>query len=76
MQTMQTLQPPTSLAAELRLPTNGLDYTILAIYFVVVLGIGIALVLKSLRSIRQIDPLPRTRETLREDKSLLQEQLR
>ncbi|MDF3301667.1 sodium:solute symporter family protein [Streptomyces tropicalis] len=30
------------LAAGLRLPTNGLDYTILAIYFVVVLGIGFA----------------------------------
>ncbi|WP_405881898.1 sodium:solute symporter family protein [Streptomyces sp. NBC_01384] len=30
------------LAAELRLPTNGLDYTILGIYFVVVLGIGFA----------------------------------
>ncbi|MFG3047651.1 sodium:solute symporter family protein [Streptomyces sp. NPDC048241] len=30
------------LAAELRLPTNWLDYTILAIYFVVVLGIGFA----------------------------------
>ncbi|WP_225838085.1 sodium:solute symporter family protein [Streptomyces sp. NK08204] len=28
------------LAAGLRLPTNGLDYTILGIYFVVVLGIG------------------------------------
>lgn len=33
---------PTELAAQLRLPTNGLDYTILAIYFVVVLGIGFA----------------------------------
>ncbi|MCX5381963.1 sodium:solute symporter family protein [Streptomyces sp. NBC_00083] len=31
-----------SLAAGLRLPTNGLDYTILAIYFIVVLGIGFA----------------------------------
>ncbi|MCX5140806.1 MULTISPECIES: sodium:solute symporter family protein [unclassified Streptomyces] len=31
-----------NLAAGLRLPTNGLDYTILAIYFVVVLGIGFA----------------------------------
>ncbi|GAA2961571.1 MULTISPECIES: sodium:solute symporter family protein [Streptomyces] len=30
------------LAEGLRLPTNGLDYTILAIYFVVVLGIGFA----------------------------------
>ncbi|MER5375253.1 sodium:solute symporter family protein [Streptomyces sp. NPDC002553] len=30
------------LAAELRLPTNWLDYTILGIYFVVVLGIGFA----------------------------------
>ncbi|WP_328719946.1 sodium:solute symporter family protein [Streptomyces sp. NBC_00247] len=30
------------LADGLRLPTNGLDYTILAIYFVVVLGIGFA----------------------------------
>ncbi|MFJ9559749.1 sodium:solute symporter family protein [Streptomyces fuscichromogenes] len=34
--------PPTSLAAGLRLPTNGLDYAILAIYFAVVLGIGFA----------------------------------
>ncbi|MEW1774757.1 sodium:solute symporter family protein [Streptomyces sp. NPDC086777] len=33
---------PTYLAAGLRLPTNGLDYTILAIYFAVVLGIGFA----------------------------------
>ncbi|MGW3954457.1 sodium:solute symporter family protein [Streptomyces sp. NPDC004752] len=33
---------PTSPAAGLRLPTNWLDYTILAIYFVVVLGIGFA----------------------------------
>ncbi|MEV7690568.1 sodium:solute symporter family protein [Streptomyces bungoensis] len=33
---------PTYLAVELRLPTNWLDYTILAIYFVVVLGIGFA----------------------------------
>ncbi|MFH9423729.1 sodium:solute symporter family protein [Streptomyces sp. NPDC017529] len=31
-----------TLAAGLRLPTNGLDYAILAIYFVVVLGIGFA----------------------------------
>ncbi|WP_446038639.1 sodium:solute symporter family protein [Streptomyces sp. SID1121] len=30
------------LAEGLRLPTNGLDYTILAIYFIVVLGIGFA----------------------------------
>ncbi|AEW94498.1 MULTISPECIES: sodium:solute symporter family protein [Streptomycetaceae] len=30
------------LAAGLRLPTNGLDYAILVIYFVVVLGIGFA----------------------------------
>ncbi|MEV0094822.1 sodium:solute symporter family protein [Streptomyces sp. NPDC050738] len=30
------------LAAGLRLPTNGLDYAIMAIYFVVVLGIGFA----------------------------------
>ncbi|MBN0046057.1 sodium:solute symporter family protein [Streptomyces actuosus] len=30
------------LAAELRLPTNWLDYTILGIYFAVVLGIGFA----------------------------------
>ncbi|MGK5631650.1 sodium:solute symporter family protein [Streptomyces sp. URMC 123] len=30
------------LAEELRLPVNGLDYTILAIYFAVVLGIGFA----------------------------------
>src|SRR5882757_386940 len=34
--------PGIDLAAELRLPTNALDYTILAIYFVVVLGIGFA----------------------------------
>ncbi|KUN37811.1 sodium:solute symporter family protein [Streptomyces longwoodensis] len=34
--------PVLDLAAELRLPTNALDYTILAIYFVVVLGIGFA----------------------------------
>ncbi|MFD9001955.1 sodium:solute symporter family protein [Streptomyces sp. NPDC059582] len=33
---------PTSLAAELRLPTNALDYAIMAIYFAVVLGIGFA----------------------------------
>ena len=33
---------PAYLAAELRLPTNGLDYAILAIYFAVVLGIGFA----------------------------------
>ncbi|MFD4787968.1 sodium:solute symporter family protein [Streptomyces sp. NPDC058459] len=33
---------PSYLASELRLPTNWLDYTILAIYFVVVLGIGFA----------------------------------
>ncbi|MEU6139243.1 sodium:solute symporter family protein [Streptomyces sp. NPDC047081] len=33
---------PPYLAAELRLPTNGLDYTILGIYFAVVLGIGFA----------------------------------
>jgi SSS family solute:Na+ symporter len=33
---------PVNLAAELRLPTNWLDYTILGIYFVVVLGIGFA----------------------------------
>ncbi|WP_255950263.1 sodium:solute symporter family protein [Streptomyces odontomachi] len=32
----------TYLADGLRLPTNGLDYTILAIYFAVVLGIGFA----------------------------------
>ncbi|GAA1349253.1 sodium:solute symporter family protein [Streptomyces beijiangensis] len=31
-----------TLAAGLRLPTNGLDYAIMAIYFVVVLGIGFA----------------------------------
>ncbi|WP_326802819.1 sodium:solute symporter family protein [Streptomyces sp. NBC_01788] len=40
------MQPPTTapvhLAAGLRLPTNGLDYAILAIYFAVVLGIGFA----------------------------------
>ncbi|KPC63263.1 sodium:solute symporter family protein [Streptomyces chattanoogensis] len=32
----------TTLAEGLRLPTNGLDYTLLALYFVVVLGIGFA----------------------------------
>ncbi|MER6630044.1 sodium:solute symporter family protein [Streptomyces sp. NPDC000987] len=32
----------TELAAALRLPTNALDYTILGIYFAVVLGIGFA----------------------------------
>ncbi|MFD9332558.1 sodium:solute symporter family protein [Streptomyces sp. NPDC060065] len=49
MQSPTHLQPPThlsasgiDLAAELRLPTNALDYTILGIYFVVVLGIGFA----------------------------------
>ncbi|GEC06861.1 sodium:solute symporter [Streptomyces spinoverrucosus] len=36
------MQTPTYLAAELRLPTNWLDYTILGIYFVVVLGVGFA----------------------------------
>lgn len=36
------MQTPTYLAAGLRLPTNGLDYTILGIYFAVVLGIGFA----------------------------------
>ncbi|MEU4084742.1 sodium:solute symporter family protein [Streptomyces aureus] len=36
------LQTGTLLAAELRLPTNALDYTILGIYFAVVLGIGFA----------------------------------
>lgn len=36
------MHTPTHLAAELRLPTNWLDYTILGIYFVVVLGIGFA----------------------------------
>ncbi|MBW8702870.1 Sodium/glucose cotransporter [Streptomyces sp. MBT84] len=36
------MQTPTYLAAGLRLPTNGLDYTILGIYFAVVLGIGLA----------------------------------
>ncbi|MFI0968040.1 sodium:solute symporter family protein [Streptomyces sp. NPDC021080] len=35
-------QPGALLAAELRLPTNALDYTILGIYFAVVLGIGFA----------------------------------
>jgi SSS family solute:Na+ symporter len=40
---MQTpTHPALQLAAELRLPTNGLDYTILGIYFAVVLGIGFA----------------------------------
>ncbi|KPI04202.1 SSS sodium solute transporter superfamily [Actinobacteria bacterium OK074] len=39
---MQTPTNTAYLAAELRLPTNWLDYTILGIYFVVVLGIGFA----------------------------------
>ncbi|WP_416979129.1 sodium:solute symporter family protein [Streptomyces sp. T028] len=39
---MQTPTDSVHLAAELRLPTNALDYTILGIYFVVVLGIGFA----------------------------------
>ncbi|MFJ8825682.1 sodium:solute symporter family protein [Streptomyces sp. NPDC102467] len=37
-----TLSASTTLAEGLRLPTNGLDYAIMAIYFVVVLGIGFA----------------------------------
>jgi SSS family solute:Na+ symporter len=32
--------PPTHLAAELRLPANWLDYSLLAIYFLFVLGVG------------------------------------
>ncbi|MFV0135390.1 sodium:solute symporter family protein [Streptomyces sp. HMX87] len=36
------METPTYLAAELRLPTNWLDYVILGIYFVAVLGIGFA----------------------------------
>jgi SSS family solute:Na+ symporter len=36
------MQTPTYLATGLRLPTNGLDYTILGIYFAVVRGIGFA----------------------------------
>ncbi|MEU8588332.1 sodium:solute symporter family protein [Streptomyces sp. NPDC048664] len=36
------METATHLAAGLRLPTNGLDYTILGIYFAVVLGIGFA----------------------------------
>ncbi|MFI9614897.1 sodium:solute symporter family protein [Streptomyces sp. NPDC052023] len=36
------METPTYLSAELRLPTNWLDYTLLGIYFVVVLGIGFA----------------------------------
>ncbi|MFG2307742.1 sodium:solute symporter family protein [Streptomyces sp. NPDC048566] len=43
MQSPTYLPPAGSvLAAELRLPTNALDYTILGIYFAVVLGIGFA----------------------------------
>jgi SSS family solute:Na+ symporter len=34
--------PSYQLAQDLRLPTNALDYTILAIYFLVVLGVGFA----------------------------------
>ena len=33
---------PAGLAVELRLPVDWLDYTILAVYFVVALGIGLA----------------------------------
>ncbi|MER5599327.1 sodium:solute symporter family protein [Streptomyces sp. NPDC002265] len=36
------MQTPTYLAEQLRLPTNALDYTLMAIYFAVVLGIGFA----------------------------------
>ncbi|MBV7699663.1 sodium:solute symporter family protein [Streptomyces sp. TRM70350] len=36
------METPTLLSAELRLPTNWLDYAILGIYFVVVLGVGFA----------------------------------
>ncbi|MEU1037374.1 sodium:solute symporter family protein [Streptomyces sp. NPDC005551] len=42
MQSPTSLPHGTYLAEGLRLPTNGLDYAILAIYFVVVLGIGFA----------------------------------
>ncbi|MGW5174430.1 sodium:solute symporter family protein [Streptomyces sp. NPDC004082] len=42
MQSPTYLPGSTYLAEGLRLPTNGLDYAILAIYFVVVLGIGFA----------------------------------
>ncbi|MGK5448480.1 sodium:solute symporter family protein [Streptomyces radiopugnans] len=34
--------PSYQLAQDLRLPTNALDYTILAVYFLVVLGVGFA----------------------------------
>src|SRR5690606_3286504 len=42
MQTPTGFPPSVQLAAELRLPTNWLDYTILGIYFLVVLGVGLA----------------------------------
>ncbi|MGY0017944.1 sodium:solute symporter family protein [Streptomyces sp. cg35] len=42
MQSPTLASASTTLAEGLRLPTNGLDYAILAIYFVVVLGIGFA----------------------------------
>ncbi|MFP8959909.1 sodium:solute symporter family protein [Streptomyces nanhaiensis] len=34
--------PSYQLAQDLRLPTNALDYTILAVYFLVILGVGFA----------------------------------
>jgi len=43
---------------------------------VMLLGAAYALVQWGVRSLRQMDPLPRTKETLREDKALLQEQMR
>ncbi|MFF0017133.1 sodium:solute symporter family protein [Streptomyces sp. NPDC005374] len=42
MQSPTNAANATYMAAELRLPTNWLDYMILGIYFVVVLGIGFA----------------------------------
>jgi hypothetical protein len=43
---------------------------------VVVGGAGYALVWRGMRALRAIDPVPRTRETLRDDKAMLQEQMR
>lgn len=42
MRSLPSPHSPLQLADDLRLPTNVLDYSILAIYFVVVLGIGFA----------------------------------
>ncbi len=43
---------------------------------IVIVGVGLGLVQRSLHSLRSVDPIRRTRETLREDKVLLEEQVR